>query len=279
MGPSTVFKQKVHKKSSFKFLLLAASLMTLCLIVIGNLVALSNSSQGCPDWPTCYGQWGLPAGTNAQFQYVHRITTIVDITLILIVTVIAVLKYSHFRLIVYPLYSVQVLFLVEVGLGWNATLSSSTQLSDTLHLVFALAILSLLILATTAAFYLESSARPSISLDFRGSFKKLILALVVSLLFLMTGGESLVATGNELSCKVWFPCSGQILSAGPMGWLPFMHSLLAALVSLMVIAMFLAAWRILLEQPCRAHVCNCNRNLVFWPGADRGSKGDARFSC
>jgi protoheme IX farnesyltransferase len=249
MVPSTANHQEVHKNSSFRVLLLAATLMTLGLIVIGNLVRLTNSSQGCPDWPTCYGQWGLPAGANAQIQYAHRFTTFFDIALILLVTIIAAFKYRQFKLVIYPLYSVLALFLVEVVLGWSATFTTSTQLSGTLHLAVALAILSLLIVATVATFYLEGDAQTSGSLDFHGPYKKLILALLAGLLLLMTSGEFVVASGSGLSCKDWPTCSGQISTAGPLGWIPFMHSLLAGLVSLLVIAMYFSAWKIYRNDP------------------------------
>jgi protoheme IX farnesyltransferase len=139
--------------------------------------------------------------------------------------------------------------MVEVVLGWSATLATSTQLSGILHLTVALAILSLLILATAAAFYFEGDAQPSVSLDFHGLFKKLILALVIGLLLLMTSGEFVVASGSGLACKVWTTCSGQILTGGPIGWIPLIHSILAGLISPLIIAMFFAAWKIYWNDP------------------------------
>jgi len=47
-------------------LLLGATLVTFLLMVIGNLVRINNASQGCPDWPTCYGQWFLPVSFFSQ---------------------------------------------------------------------------------------------------------------------------------------------------------------------------------------------------------------------
>lgn len=34
---------------------IAATVVTLCLIVLGAFVRLSDAGLGCPDWPTCYG--------------------------------------------------------------------------------------------------------------------------------------------------------------------------------------------------------------------------------
>ena len=38
----------------------AGVLLTLCVIVFGGFVRLSNAGLSCPDWPTCYGRATWP---------------------------------------------------------------------------------------------------------------------------------------------------------------------------------------------------------------------------
>jgi len=52
----------------------AAVLLTLCVIVFGGFVRLSNAGLSCPDWPTCYGKATWPnqdheiSAANASFE-------------------------------------------------------------------------------------------------------------------------------------------------------------------------------------------------------------------
>jgi cytochrome c oxidase assembly protein subunit 15 len=43
------------KLTLFRRLCLVATLVALCVIVMGAWVRLSHAGLGCPDWPGCYG--------------------------------------------------------------------------------------------------------------------------------------------------------------------------------------------------------------------------------
>ena len=49
----------------FNKLVLLATLLTVCVVVLGAYVRLSDAGLGCPDWPGCYGTLTVPQSESA----------------------------------------------------------------------------------------------------------------------------------------------------------------------------------------------------------------------
>jgi cytochrome c oxidase assembly protein subunit 15 len=49
----------------FNRLVLVATLLALCVVVLGAYVRLSDAGLGCPDWPGCYGSLSVPQSESA----------------------------------------------------------------------------------------------------------------------------------------------------------------------------------------------------------------------
>ena len=49
----------------FNKLVLVATLLALCVVVLGAFVRLSDAGLGCPDWPGCYGTLTVPQSESA----------------------------------------------------------------------------------------------------------------------------------------------------------------------------------------------------------------------
>lgn len=55
----------------FKKLALMTTVLTLCLVVLGAYVRLSDAGLGCPDWPGCYGALTVPQSESAIVHAHH----------------------------------------------------------------------------------------------------------------------------------------------------------------------------------------------------------------
>ncbi len=54
----------------FDKLVLATTILALCVVVLGAFVRLSDAGLGCPDWPGCYGSLSVPQSESA-IQHAH----------------------------------------------------------------------------------------------------------------------------------------------------------------------------------------------------------------
>ena len=50
-----------NKMKNFRYFLLATTMVIFLLVVMGNVVRVSDAAKACPDWPTCFGQFSFPA--------------------------------------------------------------------------------------------------------------------------------------------------------------------------------------------------------------------------
>ena len=152
----------------FQLWALVTTAATYALIAVGGLVRAAGAGLGCPDWPKCFGSWvppttvaDLPSKFNPEqfnvwktwLEYLNRLMGAVIGLLIVTTLVLAIKHYRKVPRVLWPTVAAFVLVLFEGWLGGQVVLSELQPLILSLHLAFALIIVSLLLYATVCAFF------------------------------------------------------------------------------------------------------------------------------
>jgi cytochrome c oxidase assembly protein subunit 15 len=161
-------KNKMPKLNRFQFWALITTAATYGLIGVGGLVRAAGAGLGCPDWPKCFGSWIPPTSVDAlpaafepsQFnvwktwlEYTNRMIGVLIGFLIMATLVLAIRHYRKSPRVLWPTVAAFVLVLFEGWLGGQVVLTELQPLILSLHLAFALVIVSLLLYATVCAFF------------------------------------------------------------------------------------------------------------------------------
>ncbi len=155
----------------FRFFAYLSTGMTYLLIFIGGLVRVSGAGMGCPDWPKCFGRWIPPTNVDqlpeyidpskfnivlAWIEYSNRLFgALVGVT----ITLTMVFMFRDYRNEIRIRNAVILAFLLTLVEGWLGAVLVKTVLNPvtiTLHLLFALIIVMLLIYASQEAYHLEN---------------------------------------------------------------------------------------------------------------------------
>tara|TARA_B100000886_G_scaffold331060_1_gene282185 strand:- start:4140 stop:5069 length:930 start_codon:yes stop_codon:yes gene_type:complete len=163
----------------FRLSTLISVVLTYLIIFIGGMVRVSGAGMGCPDWPKCFGRWIPPTSVSqipdyidpakfnivlAWIEYLNRLFGVLVGFSILITLILGFKYHFHTPRIKWPLLSA---FLLTLFQGWLGSVLVNTVLNPitiTLHLLFALVILVLLIYVSQQSYYLKNQLAESKSI-------------------------------------------------------------------------------------------------------------------
>jgi len=234
-----------EKGSWLKYLLLSAAVVTYLLIVAGNVVRVSGSSLACPDWPTCFGQWGLPDSLEAQIQYAHRVLALVSTILVVASAGFAGWKYRLQSWIFWPLVGAVLSISLDAALGAGQVLRiPGFDRLQAVHTGLALVTLGLVLTALLAAFILERDPVRLLRISLRRPFSQLVFAILAATFVVMVSGIFVTNLGGAATaCAGWPLCNGRWIPGNGFEAVQMGHRLLTGLTGLAAVSMFLQAWR------------------------------------
>jgi len=201
-----------HAIRRYTFFALATVATIYALILVGGVVRATGAGMGCPDWPTCFGQWIPPTHVSqlpADYQSVYADRGYADTTFnvvktwteylnrllgvftgfTILVTLIASLPLRRRVSGVFPLSLIAfVLVGVQGWLGSRVVASNLEPGMITVHMLLAQVIVGLMIAAAVVA------VRPRIDADAiralpRGIILALYAAMALGLVQLVIGTQ------------------------------------------------------------------------------------------
>ena len=233
----------MNKFRSFSYITI---LFTYLLIFIGGLVRVSGAGMGCPDWPKCFDRWIPPTNVDqlpdhidpalfnivlAWIEYCNRLFG-AFVGLLITVTMFLALKHHYSNLkIKFAVISAFILTLVQGWLGSVLVHTVLNPITITLHLIFALIIVLLLIYGSQTSYYLQfpNSEKQS---NYRSGLKTHFLFLLgILIIEIILGTE--IRGGLEMIRKENPIVDSQFLldMLGPFKYAHTIFGILIALIS------------------------------------------------
>jgi protoheme IX farnesyltransferase len=238
---------KQHTASTrdwFPRALIAASVLTFLLVMAGYLIRFDGVNQACPDWPTCYGQWGIPGTLAARLEMGHRILAVAGAISVLGTGIWAFFRKSTSKLIRFLLAGASAFVIFESLAGSSLVEGIPSRINSSLHLGLALLIMALVTAAAVSA-NLEGT---NVSVPHKKSFSNLARASAFAVFILMISGGWLASTGGGTACVGWPLCANGFPTTAA-GWLAFGHRLLSLAAGVLVLAVGISAWKRHYHQP------------------------------
>jgi heme a synthase len=234
---------RVSISRGHRSLLLATSLLTLVLVIMGGVVCITDSSRGCPDWPACYGRLIPPMRIDSILEYTHRLLAALTSTFIVASAIAGWRRARSVRWVSWPPL-LAIAFLVAVSIfGAMVVLRGLEPGLAAVDLGSALMVLALMVTATVVAFARHRDPDLPDRLSFGDPLARLALGTLILVFLVLTSGVLVAASGSPLRCLGWPLYGGGWPVAEGRQWLQLARRVLAAVAGVSVIALVVEAWR------------------------------------
>jgi len=137
---------------TFQGMSIVTALSIYVLIVLGGLVASTDSGLACPDWPLCNGQVLPNLTISVLIEFTHRVWTI-EVTLAVIATMLMAWKF-YMRMSRVTLFATLtfVLLLAQITLGMLTVQTRTLPVVVTAHLGMATLVFASALITSISSF-------------------------------------------------------------------------------------------------------------------------------
>ena len=221
---------------AFRRLAIATALLTYMLIVVGGIVRVTGSGDGCGTsggWPLCNGSL-LPAlRTTTLIEFSHRWVTTITTVLIVALVITAWVSQRRFRRLVVGSTIAGVLLIVQIALGAIVVEFSLPGGVVLIHLANALLLLGVLVYVAASATSIGTHAAADNT--GRASLFRLTAIAAGATYILALSGALVVETKSSAGCNGWPLCGGGFqLPASQMDVIDMVHRTVAGVVVVLI---------------------------------------------
>lgn len=224
-------------------LFVGAAVMVYLLVLSGGIVCITDSSHGCPDWPTCHERWFPPNQANSIIEYSHRLMTPLTLPFLIAAAVVAWRRYRTERWIFLPTIGAIVCLGIVVFFGAMVILTGLPRGWAAVDLGTALAALALMVIAAcgvSARFQSPDQVlRPSLT---RG-ISRLAMTTAATVYAVLVSGVLISRPGALMRCLNWPGVVGLGWPHDLFGWLYLIRFALGVLASGMIAVLVVQVWR------------------------------------
>ncbi len=216
------------------------TLLTSFLVVVwGGVVRVTGSGLGCPDWPTCHGQFLPSLDAATQIEWFHRFLGVAGGLTGASLLIATLVSYRRDRRTVALVVTAAALYVLQAVLGAVVVLLELPNTWVTVHLANAELVLAVLtVLAVGVRWPATVAARQ------RGApWTALLLAGAVGTFVLMLTGAYVRGDGATAACTTWPLCdAGALPVFGPPA-IHMAHRWVALIVGVVVLLGCWQAWK------------------------------------
>ncbi len=247
-GPARRLKRRIGHNlpvmsRGFRRLSVVTVAVTYALIVIGGIVRVSGSGEGCgsadgaSSWPLCRGGLVPPADLQTVIEFSHRIFATLSTVCILAVMVWALLRYRQIGRVVAWSVAAFVLLVVQILLGFIVIEFSLPSNVILVHLANAELVLACTAIVAMLAYTVGTDR--TVAWKNPGAGSTLASRLAIATFVLVLSGAVVVDTGSSTGCNGWPLCGSSgglglgVASAGPDA-INLLHRFIAGAVVLLI---------------------------------------------
>jgi heme o synthase len=208
-------------------------------VVWGGVVRVTGSGLGCPDWPTCHGQFLPSLDTATRIEWFHRFLGVAGGLTLAALGIVTIAWHREDRRVLTLVVAAGVLYIFQAVLGAVVVLLELPDTWVTAHLANAELVLAVLTwLAVGVRWPATIAAR-----DRSAPWTALLLAGAIGTYVLMLTGAYVRGDGATTACTTWPFCDdGAFPMFGPAA-VHMAHRWVAGIVGVVVLLGCWQAWK------------------------------------
>ena len=223
--------------------------MVYVLVLSGGIVCITDSSHGCPDWPTCHERWFPPNQVNSIIEYSHRLLTPLTLPFLIGAAAVAWRRYRSEPWIFIPTIGAIICLAVVVFFGALVILTGLPRGWAAADLGTALMALAMMVTAASGISARLRSPRMVLRPSLESGIARLAVTTAAMVYAVLVSGVLVSRPGALMRCLNWPGVVGLDRPEDLFGWLYLLRYGLGVMASVLIAVLVVSIWRTQRHRP------------------------------